>query len=249
MLEFHGSQQLNQGGREHFHGIYVCLPPSLCDYKFHMECVQYLDLHFIPNDLRWHHGVYRPPSDTNSNFESLIAKVASDGTFFYQVVNPPLETLLLVFFSCFLSVVTTKNHQTLNNIQKWTTKATQNIPRKLWIPARERREKALFLKSVQNKEKNNWKDTKCCLMKFVWVSMWRLVCFVWLMFSKNKTNIIINIVVVRVWSRLVVDTNSCCPNDVDSNLMETIKHSIFGGALVKQLLMVVDKNYAICKIT
>ncbi len=95
--EFHGSQQLNQWGREHFHGIYVCLLPSLCDFKFHMECVQYLDLHFIPNDLRWHHGVYRPPSDTNSNFESLIAKIASDGTFFYQVVNPPLETLLLFF--------------------------------------------------------------------------------------------------------------------------------------------------------
>ncbi len=47
----------------------------------------------------------------------------------------------------------------------------------------------------------------------------------------------------------MVDTNSCCPNDVDSNLMETIKHSIFWGALARQLLMVVDKNYAIRKIT
>ncbi len=127
-------------------------------------------------------------------------------------------------------------------------KGTQNIPRKLWIPARERRKSSLFKKCLKQ-GKTNWKDIKCGLMNFLWVSMWQLVCLVWLMFSKNKINIIINIVVVRVWSRLVVDTNSCCPNDVDSNLMETIKHSIFWGALARQLSMVVDKNYAICKIT
>lgn len=232
------------GGENNFMG-FMCVCYEAYVIKFHMECVQHLDLHFIP--VRWHHGVYRPRSDTNSNFESLIAKVASDGTF-YQVANPPLGTLLFLFFF-FLLVVTTKNHQTLNNIEKWPTKGTQNIPRKLWIPARERRERALFLQKCLKQGKNNWKHTKCRLMNFVWVSMWWLVHLVWLMFSKNKINIIINIVVVRVWSRLVVDTNSCCPNDVDSNLMETIKHSIFVGALARQLLMVVDKNYAIRKIT